>query len=60
MYKKIIPYKNCENELAKNIINESIRYDNIGADELFLYNYSYDDDSTNEFLNTIRKVVKSK
>ncbi len=58
MYKKIIPYKNCENELAKNIINESIRYDNIGADELFLYNYSYDDDSTNEFLNTIRKVVK--
>lgn len=58
MYKKIIPYKNCENELAKNIVKECIRYDNIGADELFLYNYSYDDDSIDEFLYTTRSLVK--
>lgn len=59
MYKKIIPYINCENELGKNIIKDCVRYDNIGADELFLYNYSYDDESRTEFINTIREIVKT-
>lgn len=58
MYKKIIPYINCENEEADNIIKEAKRYDNIGADELFLYNYSYDENSMDEFLNTIRSLIK--
>ncbi len=58
MYKKIIPYINCENEVTDNIIKEGTRYDNIGADELFLYNYSFDDKSIDEFLNTVRALVK--
>ena len=58
MYKKIIPYMNCENEAANNIIEQGIRYDNIGADELFLFNYSYDEKSIEEFLNVIRELVK--
>ncbi|NLJ90691.1 MAG: bifunctional phosphoribosyl-AMP cyclohydrolase/phosphoribosyl-ATP diphosphatase HisIE [Clostridiales bacterium] len=58
MYKKIIPYINCENELAENIIREAKRYDNIGGDELFLYNYSFDDKSIDEFLDTVRTLVK--
>ncbi len=58
MYKKIIPYINCENELEDNIIREGKRYYNIGADELFLYNYSFDDKSIDEFLNTVRHLVK--
>lgn len=58
MYKKIIPYLNCEDEEADNIIEESIRYNNIAGDELFLYNYKYDEKSTDEFLYTVREVVK--
>ena len=58
MYKKIIPYINCENEVAENIIKEGKRYDNIGGDELFLYNYSSDEKSVDEFLNTVRNLVK--
>ena len=58
MYKKIIPYINCENEESENIIKECKRYDNIGADELFLYNYSYDENSMEEFLSTVRTLTK--
>ncbi len=58
MYKKIIPYINCENETSENIIKQGKRYDNIGADELFLYNYSYDEKSMDEFLNTVRNLIK--
>ena len=58
MYKKIIPYINCENEVPENIIKEGKRYDNIGGDELFLYNYSSDEKSVDEFLNTVRNLVK--
>ncbi len=58
MYKKIIPYLNCENEEAESIIKQAKRYDNIGADELFLYNYSYDERSIDGFLHVIRNVIK--
>jgi phosphoribosyl-ATP pyrophosphohydrolase/phosphoribosyl-AMP cyclohydrolase len=58
MYKKIIPYINCENEIAANVINEAAKYDYSGGDALFLYNYSLDEASEEEFLCTVKEVIK--
>lgn len=58
MYKKIIPFLNCENEPSKSIINAGIRYDHLGADQLFLYDYSFDEVSKTDFLNTVRELIK--
>ncbi|WP_313132324.1 bifunctional phosphoribosyl-AMP cyclohydrolase/phosphoribosyl-ATP diphosphatase HisIE [Anaerocolumna sp.] len=58
MYKKIIPYINCENEIAANVINEAAKYDYSGGDALFLYNYSLDEVSEEEFLCTVKEVIK--
>lgn len=58
MYKKIIPYINCENELSTNIINEAIQYNYGGADELFLFNYSKDEASESEFLGVVKELTK--
>lgn len=58
MYKKMIPYINCENEIATNVIKEATQYDYSGADELFLYNYSMDETSEEEFLYTVKELIK--
>ncbi len=58
MYKKIIPYINCENELPVNIINEAVQYEYGGADELFLFNYSVDEESETEFLGVVKDLIK--
>lgn len=58
MYKKIIPYINCENEIAANVIKEATQYDYSGADELFVYNYSMDETSEEEFLYTVKELIK--
>ncbi|MDF2590375.1 MAG: phosphoribosyl-ATP diphosphatase [Anaerocolumna sp.] len=58
LYKKIIPYINCENELPVNIINEAVQYDIGGADELFVYNYSKDEASREEFLGVVKELTK--
>lgn len=58
MYKKIIPYINCENELPVNVIKEATQYDYSGADELFVFNYSKDEASVTEFLGTVKDITK--
>lgn len=58
MYKKMIPYINCENEIAANVIKEATQYDYSGADELFVYNYSMDETSEEEFLYTVKDLIK--
>lgn len=58
MYKKIIPYINCENELPVNITAEAVQYETGGADELYLYNYSTDVASREEFLGVVKEVAK--
>jgi len=58
LYKKIIPYINCENELSANIISEAMQYDYSGADELFLFNYSKDEASEAEFLGVVKELTK--
>ena len=56
--KKIIPFINAENELASNIIKLADKYSCEGADALFLYNYTGDEDSREEFLAAVRKIEK--
>lgn len=58
MYKKIIPFINCENELPVNIISEAVGYEIGGADELFIYNYSVDEESREEFLGLAKEITK--
>ena len=58
MYKKIIPYINCENELPVNITAEAVQYETGGADELFLYNYSTDEASREEFLGVVKEIER--
>lgn len=56
--KKIIPFINAENELASNVIQLADRYSCEGADGLYLYNYTGDEASHEEFLGTLRKIEK--
>ena len=53
-HKKIIPFINAENEYPANVIQLANRYSCEGADELFLYNYTGDEASREEFLSTGR------
>ena len=57
-YKKLIPYINAENELPVHVVSLAERYSYEGADELFIYNYSRDEDSREEFLKTLKEIAK--
>lgn len=56
--KKIIPYINAENEMPSNVIRLAKAYSYNGADELFLYNYSKDEKSREEFLALAKEVTR--
>ncbi|MDF2511422.1 MAG: hypothetical protein K0S04_1288 [Herbinix sp.] len=58
-YKKIIPYINAETEVTANVIKQAQIYANGGADELFLYNYSKDEKSKEEFLTLAKEITKN-
>lgn len=57
-YKKIIPYINAENEAAQSVINSAVNYSYNGADELFLYDYSKDEESKEQFLALAKELAK--
>ncbi|MDD5935107.1 MAG: bifunctional phosphoribosyl-AMP cyclohydrolase/phosphoribosyl-ATP diphosphatase HisIE, partial [Clostridiales bacterium] len=57
--KKIIPYINAENELEESVVKGAIAYERNGADELFIYNYSSEEIEREEFLLTVKHVVKA-
>lgn len=57
-YKKIIPYINAENEMPANVIKLAKSYAYGGADELFIYNYSKDEKSREEFLSLAKELTK--
>lgn len=58
MYKKIIAYINTENELEDSVIKRALAYEQNGADELFLYNYTILEKEQEEFLLTVKSVIK--
>lgn len=57
-YKKIIPYINAENEISDSVIKKATEYERNGADELFIYNYTMAEAERDEFLHTVRQIVK--
>ena len=57
-HKKIIPYINAESEIPANVLDLAKSYSYGGADELFLYNYSKDEKSREEFLSLAKELSK--
>lgn len=57
--KLIIPYINAENELVHNVLRLAQEYENSGADEIFVYNYSRDEKSREEFLLALRELSRT-
>lgn len=56
--KKLIPFINAENEVAGNVVRLAERYSCEGADGLYLYNFSGDGKSQEEFLAALRRIEK--
>lgn len=58
MFKKIIPFIDCEKEVPLQVIEESVNYEVSGGDAIFIYNYTKDDASSEEFLKTAKEAAK--
>lgn len=56
--KKLIPFINAENEMANSVIHLADRYSCQGADGLYLYNFTGDEKSREEFLAMVRAAEK--
>lgn len=56
--KKIIPYIYAENELPQSIAAKAAAYEEAGADELFIYNFSALEQDQEEFLKAVKAVCK--
>jgi len=56
--KKIIPYINAENELPDKVVRLAKDYSYNGADGLFVYNYSKDEKSREEFISLMKALIK--
>lgn len=56
--KKLIAFINAENEMAGSVIKLADRYSCEGADGLYLYNFSGDEKSREEFLTVARQIEK--
>jgi phosphoribosyl-ATP pyrophosphohydrolase/phosphoribosyl-AMP cyclohydrolase len=56
--KKIIPFINAENELSSSVLQLGQRYSCEGGDGLYLYNFTGDEVSHEEFLHTLRSLDK--
>lgn len=57
--KKLVPFINAENEMAASVIHLAERYSYEGADGLYLYNFTGDESSREEFLATVREIEKA-
>lgn len=57
-YKRIIPYINAEGEVSENVMKLAQSYSYGGADELFIYNYSKDEKTREEFLSLVKEMTK--
>lgn len=58
MFKKIIPFIDCEREVPLQVIEEAAAYEVSGGDGIFIYNYAQDETSAEEFLKTAKEVAK--
>ncbi len=55
-YKKLIAYINSENEYDFNIVKAARKYSDSGADEFYIYNYTTDKESREEFFQVIKEI----
>ena len=55
--KKLIAYINAENEAKGSVLRLAEKYNNEGADQLYLYNYAKDDFSRETFMAIVREVA---
>ena len=58
MRKKLVPFINAENEMSNSVVQLADRYSCQGADGLYLYNFSGDERSREEFFATVREAEK--
>lgn len=58
MFKKIIPFIDCEHEEPHQVPHEAVAYEVSGGDGIYIYNYSKDMAATEEFLKTCKEVAK--
>lgn len=56
--KKLIAYINCENETSEKIVNSSRDYENNGADELFLYSHTENEEERESFFEIVREISR--
>lgn len=56
--KSVIAYINAENELESAVCNQAQKYSNEGADALYIFNFTADEASHEEFLHILRRVEK--
>lgn len=57
--KKLIAYINAESEFKGNIVRLAQKYNNEGADELFIYNYAKDNATREEFLSIAKEISRN-
>lgn len=55
-FKKIIPFINAESEFSDKVLRRAEQYCFMGADELFVYNYSKVESDREEFLRTMKRL----
>ena len=57
-FKKILPYINAENETSDSVVRRAVDYERNGADGLFIYNYTVTEAENEEFLHTVKLIVR--
>ena len=53
MSKRLVPFINAESEFAEKVVLRAEKYNQSGADELFIYNYSKIESDREEFISTL-------
>lgn len=56
--KKLITYINAESELKGNVLRLAQKYSHEGADEIFIYNYTTNENEREEFLYLVKEMSK--
>lgn len=56
--KEIIAYLNAETEYPSVVLEQSVKYEQEGADGLFIYNYEDDRKVQAEFIETVKLIIK--
>ena len=59
MVKSIIPYIDVANENENSLIEKALAFENQGADELYISNFTNKEEDVEKFLLTTKKLIKT-